>query len=182
MQDRPLFPHTLKNVGNTCFLNSALQAIASLHPLVESIMLTPVPHDHSDDTYCLVLLQLFLPAIAVLSPEQNKQLVMSSVQSEGRCMNDTDWSDFVDRLTKYDPDFSPGRFADPGDLINYILSLTPEAAFLCVLQFQETLPFAVIAQGAATLRRLYLKWGSQFTIPVMSHLLNKFSIPSNQNL
>jgi hypothetical protein len=44
-------------------------------------------------------------------------------------MNDTEWSYFVDRLTKYyDPDFSPGQLADPGDLINYILSLAPEAA------------------------------------------------------
>jgi hypothetical protein len=41
-------------------------------------------------------------------------------------MNDTDWSDFVGRLTKYDPDYSPGQFADQGDLIYYILSLTPE--------------------------------------------------------
>jgi ubiquitin C-terminal hydrolase len=67
MHGRPLFPHMLKNVGYTCFLNSALQAIASPHPLVEAlegIMLTPVLQDHSDDTYCLVLLQLFLPAIA----------------------------------------------------------------------------------------------------------------------
>ncbi len=54
-------------------------------------------------------------------------------------MNDTDWSDFVDRLSKYDPDYSPGQFADLGDLIDCILSLAQAAATQCVIHFQETL-------------------------------------------
>ena len=114
-------------------------------------MLTPVPQDHSDDTYCLVLLQLFLPAITVLSPEPNKKLIMSSVQSEGRSLNDTDWSDFVDRLTKYDPDYSPGQFADPGDLLDYIFFLAPEAASRCVIHFQDTLTLHCNCSGGCYL-------------------------------
>ncbi len=141
-------------------------------------MLTPVPHYHSDDTYCLVLLQLFLPVTTVLSLEQNKRLVMLSVQSEGQCMNDTDWSNFVDRLTKYDPDYSPGQFADQGDLINYILSLTLEAACLYVLQFQETLTFRCNCPGGSYTEKIVPEMGliihNSSDEPLAQQILNTF--------
>ncbi len=93
-------------------------------------------------------------------------------------MNDTDWSDFVDRRTKYDPDFSPGRFADPGDLINYILSLTPEAASLCVLQFQETLTFCCHCPGGCYTEKIVSEMGltihNSSDEPLAQQILNTF--------
>ena len=176
--DQPLFPHTLRNVGNTCFFNSALQVIASLHPLVESIMLTPAPQDHSDETYCLVLLQLFLPEIAALSPEPNTKLIVSSVQSGGRYMNDTDWNDFVDRLTRYDPAYSPGKMADPGDLINYILSLASGAASLCEVHVREITTFRCTCPGGCYTENMVAELG--LTIqnisdePLAKQIINTF--------
>jgi hypothetical protein len=51
-------------------------------------------------------------------------------------VNDGDLADFVLRLTRrYDPRYNLGAFADPGDLLVYILSIVPKVGQLCAMDF-----------------------------------------------
>jgi hypothetical protein len=123
-------------------------------------------------------LQHFLPAIAALSPEPNKQLDVSSVQSEGRYMDDTDWNDFVDRLTKYDPAYSPGKLADPGDLIDYILSLASEVASQFEVHFRETMTFRCTCPGGCNTENIVAELGltihNSSNEPLAQQIINTF--------
>ncbi len=133
----PLFTHTLPNVGNTCFFNSVLQVIASLSSFVAEIEKAPLPPNFDDSSYCLAFLKLFIPAIAAPSSEPSIQLDMSSVTSGDWRMCHADWIDFVLRLTtKYDSKYALGAFADPGDLLDYFLSIVPGAERMCSIDFK----------------------------------------------
>jgi hypothetical protein len=57
-------------------------------------------------------------------------------------MNQVDWRDFVLRLTrKYDAAYNIGAFADPGDLLDYFLSIVPGAGRMCKIDFKWTTAF-----------------------------------------
>ncbi len=48
-----------------------------------------------------------------------------------------DWIDFVNRLTRqYDPKYTLGAFADPGDLLEFISSIVPGIGQLCATMFR----------------------------------------------
>jgi hypothetical protein len=133
----PLFTHTLPNVGNTCFFNSVLQVIASISSFVAEIEKAPLPPNFDDSSYCLAFLKLFIPAIAAPSSEPSIKLDMSSVTSGDWRMCHADWVDFVLRLTtKYDTKYALGAFADPGDLLDYFLSIVPGAERMCSIDFK----------------------------------------------
>ena len=86
---------TLPNIGNTCFFNSVLQVIASIPSFVAEIAREPLSPDHSECSYCLAFLKLFVPAIASPSSEPSKILEMSSVRNGDWQMSRADWKDFV---------------------------------------------------------------------------------------
>jgi hypothetical protein len=62
---------------------------------------------------------------------------MSSVKNGDWRMCHADWIDFVLRLTtKYDSQYALGAFADPGDLLDYFLSIVPGAERMCSIDFK----------------------------------------------
>jgi hypothetical protein len=133
----PLFTHTLPNVGNTCFFNSVLQVIASIPSFVAEIEKAPLPPNFDDSSYCMAFLKLFIPAIAAPSSEPSIKLDMSSVKNGDWRMCHADWVDFVLRLTtKYDSKYALGAFADPGDLLDYFLSIVSGAGHMCSIDFK----------------------------------------------
>jgi hypothetical protein len=139
---RSLYNHTLQNMGNTCFFNSALQVVASIDLFVAAIERITLPPDHTGDSYCLAFLKLFIPAIAEQSSQPNTVLNISSVRSGGLPMGYADWMDFVLRLTRqYDPQYTLGDCADPGDLLDHISSLIPEIGQLCTTEFRWSTTF-----------------------------------------
>jgi uncharacterized UBP type Zn finger protein len=142
-----IFNHTLQNEGNTCFFNAALQVVASIPAFraeIEAALLSP---DHTDSSYCLAFLKLFIPAIATPSSEPSKRLDITSVKSGGRTMSREDWLDFVLRLTtKFDTRYVLGAFADPGDLLNYFLSIVPVAGQMCTMELTWTTTFPCACQ------------------------------------
>jgi hypothetical protein len=129
-------------MGNTCFFNSALQVVASIDLFVAAIERIALPPDHTGDSYCLAFLKLFIPAIAEQSSQPNTVLNISSVRSGGLPMGYADWMDFVLRLTRqYDPQYTLGDCADPGDLLDHISSLIPEIGQLCTTEFRWSTTF-----------------------------------------
>ncbi len=59
-------------------------------------------------------------------------------------MSRADWTDFVHRLTtKYDAKYVIGALADPGDLLDYFLSIVPRrsAGRMCAMDFKWTTTF-----------------------------------------
>jgi len=144
---RRLFSRTLPNIGHTCFFNSVLQVIASIPSFVAEIEKASLPPDHADCSYCLAFLKLFIPAIASPSSEPNMVLEMSSIRSGGWQMSRADWKDFIRRLTtKYDTKYVLGAFADPGDLLDYFLSIVPAAGRMCAINFRTTTIFPCACQ------------------------------------
>ena len=49
------FTRTLKNVGNTCFFNATMQAVASIGDFVRAIKRIALPPDHTGNAYCLAI-------------------------------------------------------------------------------------------------------------------------------
>jgi hypothetical protein len=85
---------------------------------------------------------LFIPAIAVPSSEQNKLLDVSSVLQNDWIMTLEDWKDFVLWVTtRFDAKYAIGAFADPGDLLDYFLSIVPGAGQMCAIDFAWTTSF-----------------------------------------
>ena len=139
---RRIFTHTLLNFGNTCFFNSLLQLIASIPLFVDRIEREPLPPDHADSSYCLAFLKIFIPAIASLTSDSSSVLKISGVRDGDWSMNDEDWRDFVYRLAvRYDDRYVLGAFADPGDLLNYFLTIVPGVGCLCELNSKITTSF-----------------------------------------
>ena len=139
---RSHFTRTLKNVGNTCFFNATMQAVASIGDFVRAIKRIALPPDHTGNAYCLAFLKLFIPAIAEQSLQPSMMLNISSVRSGNHQMGYADWTDFVLRLTKqYDPQYTLGAFADPGDLLDHISSLIPEIGQLCTTELRWSTMF-----------------------------------------
>jgi hypothetical protein len=140
---QPLFTRTLQNFGNTCFFNSVLQVIASIPALVAEIERTFLPPDHTNSSYSLMFLKHVIPAIASPTSEPSNILDISLVRIGGRQMTPADWADFVCRLTTtYDDKYVLGNFADPGDLLDYVLSILPGAAHMCKMQVKTTTSFS----------------------------------------
>jgi hypothetical protein len=103
--------------------------VASLPSFVLAIENTPHNQDHADNSYCLAFLKLFIPAIASPTLLPSSVLKWSSVTLDNRRMVQEDWIDFVCRLTsKFDKRYVPGALADPGDLLEYVLTIVPEIA------------------------------------------------------
>ena len=101
-----------------------MQVVASIPSFVAEIAKEPLSPDHAECSYCLAFLKLFVPAIAFPSSEPSRILEMSSVRNGDWQMSRADWKDFVLRLTtKYDAKYALGAFADPGDLLDYFLSI-----------------------------------------------------------
>jgi hypothetical protein len=133
------FRHTLPNLGNTCSFNSLLQLIASIPSFVDKILEEPLAPDHDNDSYCLMLLKYFIPAIASLSPNPSTVLVIPSIGEEHWRMTEEDLYDFVHRLAvRHDASYSPGAFADPSDLLDYFLSIVPGVARMCAFESKTT--------------------------------------------
>jgi hypothetical protein len=129
-----LFQHTLLDVGKSCYFNSVLHEVASLPLFVLAIENTPQSQDHADSSYCLAFLKLFVPAIASLTLSPSSVLKWSSVTVGDRRMVQEDWIDFVYRLTtKFDSLYVPGALSDPGDLLEYVLSIVPGIAQMCTM-------------------------------------------------
>jgi len=130
-----IFPRTLANYGNTCFFNSLLQLIASIPPFIAEILDAPLPPDYANNSYCLAFLKLFVPAIASLSSSSSKALEIPLVGNDDWRMSEDDWQDFVYRLAvRHDPNYTPGTFADPGDLLDYFMSIVPGVARMCEIR------------------------------------------------
>ena len=177
---RHLFNHTLQNYGNTCFFNVALQAVASVAAFRAAIETAPLPPDHADSSYCLAFLKLFIPAIASPSLEPSKRLDITSVESEGRRMSIADWLEFVHRLTtKFDPRYALGAFADPGDLLNYFLSIVPAAGQMCTLELTWTTTFPCACQAESERKRRESEQEIMISVnsvaPLIHHVLAAFS-------
>jgi hypothetical protein len=134
------FQYTLLNVRNTCFFNSVLQVIASLSTFVQAIVAEPLT---PRGQLCLAFLKLFIPAIAVPSSEPNKLLDVSSVRQGDWIMTLEDWKDFVLLLTTmFDAKYAIGAFADPGDLLDYFLSIVSGAGQMCAIDFAWATSFS----------------------------------------
>jgi hypothetical protein len=95
-----------------------------------------------------MFLKHVIPAIASPSSEPSTLLDISLVRSEGWQMQPADWADFVCRLTTtYDDKYVLGNFADPGDLLNYFLSIVPGAERMCEMQIKTTTSFSCYCRG-----------------------------------
>ncbi len=100
---------------------------------------TPSNQDHADSSYCLAFLKLFIPAIASPTLSPSSVLKWSSVTISDRRMVQEDWIDFVYRLTtKFDNQYVPGALSDPGDLLEYVLSIVPGIAQMCTMTWTTT--------------------------------------------
>ncbi len=177
-----VYSRTLPNVGNTCFFNSLLQAVASISPFVAEIAGEPLEPDYADDSYCLAFLKLFIPAIAKLSSEPKTVLNISSVRSDELRMNTGDWADFALRLTRrYDPRYNLGAFADPGELLDYILSIVPKVGQLCTIDFGWSSMFSC-ACGTRSRECTVCEKGIMVPVsdsrPLIHHILGAFSLES----
>ena len=175
-----LFNSTLQNDGNTCFFNTALQVVASIPAFRAEIEAAPLPLDHADSSYCLAFLKLFIPAIATPSSESSKRLDITSVKFEGRTMSTADWLDFVLRLTtKFDTRYVIGAFADPGDLLNYFLSIVPVAGQMCTMELTWTTTFPCACQAEWKRERRVSEQEIMISVdseaPLIHHVLAAFN-------
>ena len=177
---RHLFNRTLPNIGNTCFFNSVLQVVASIPSFVAEIAKEPLSPDHAECSYCLAFLKLFVPAIAFPSSEPSRILEMSSVRNGDWQMSRADWKDFVLRLTtKYDAKYALGAFADPGDLLDYFLSIIPGAGRMCAIDFKWTTTFPCACRGGrkreTTGSEQGLTISADSDAPLIQHIFKVFS-------
>jgi hypothetical protein len=64
-------------------------------------------------------------------------------------MTRADWIDFILRLTtKYDTSYVIGALADPGDLLEYFLSIVPGAGHMCAMDFKWSTRPSCVCQNA----------------------------------
>ena len=175
-----LFNRTLPNIGNTCFSSSELQVVALIPSFVAEIANESLSPDHAECSYCLALLKLFIPAIASPSSEPSRILEMSSVRNGDWQMSRADWKDFVLRLTtKYDAKYALGAFADPGDLLDYFLSIIPGAGRMCAIAFKWTTTFPCACRGGqkgeTTGSEQGITISADSDAPLIQHVLKVFS-------
>jgi hypothetical protein len=95
-------------------------------------------------------------------------------------MSRADWLEFVLRLTtKFDTRYVIGAFADPGDLLNYFLSIVPVAGQMCTMELTWTTTFPCACQ--AEWRRERRVSGQEIMIsvdseaPLIYHVLAAFN-------
>jgi hypothetical protein len=175
-----LFSHTLPNVGNTCFFNSALQTVASIPSLVAAIEAAPLPSDNDDASYCLAILKRLIPAIAAPSSTPSNVLDLSSVAGHKQRMKRQHWLDLIVRITvKNDTRYVFGALADPGDLLDYFLSIVPEAAQMHAIDFNWTTTFPCECRARQQRESKGSERGIQISVdsiaPLAQHILKILS-------
>ena len=120
------FPRSLKNLGNTCFFNATMQALASIAKIVEEIVKIQ-PLEHQDSALRIITyLQRDLLYIARGSHTPSDVLQWEEIRAEGRRTTVDDWLDFVRRATSWgDKAFRRNMTSDPEDLLRTILAILP---------------------------------------------------------
>ena len=82
-------------------------------------------------------------------------------------MSRADWKDFVCRLKT---DNVLGAFTDPGDLLDYSLSIVPAAGRMCAINFKTTTTFLCKCQMGRKGENTVCK--QEITISAASNALN----------
>ena len=177
---RQLFTRTLPNIGNTCFFNSVMQVLASIPKFVTAIAAQILSPDLAGTSFCIAFLKLFIPAIAQPSAEPSVVLDITSVRHGELNMSLEDWADFVRRLTiKHDAGYDIGKYADPSDLLEHLLSIVPEVDHMCAVDSTSRISFPCACSKVPSREKPERDLGISIVVnsgaPLPHHILHYFA-------
>ena len=117
-----------------------MQVWAAFPELVAAVKNQPVPPDLQNTSICLVYLKKLIPAVAQRSSRPSHALLFPRNSSDSNIMTSNELSDFTSRIASHsDPQYRVGGFADPSDVLRYILLILPVAATFFSFEIKATL-------------------------------------------
>ena len=152
------FNQTIRNLGNTCYFNSTMQLFASIPEFVAEISAQAIPENLQDSSICLSYLKSLIPRIARKSPSPNHALYLPDSSNDADDISWEGMKDFIFRITsQYDLSYRPERYADPADLIKYMLSILPSTK--AMLSFDSKLTIRPACRCSDHGTRVYSYYG-----------------------